>query len=95
MKEVYPGTWRGNIDFTAQPAWHHTNEPAFQLWENDGSGSGFQTRNVVHKKVCTTAERLSYYPMLGQQIFDTDLGKMVICTDPAKRKWVDMNGQAV
>jgi hypothetical protein len=30
--------------------------------------------------------------MLGQQIFDTDLNKMLICTDPATKKWVDFNG---
>ncbi len=95
MREVYPGTWRGNIDFTAQPAWCHTNEINFQLWENDGSGKGFKTRNNCHKLICSTNERLSYYPTFGQQIFDTDLNKMVICTDPANKKWVDFNGNEI
>ena len=49
----------------------------------------------MHKAVCTTAERESYYPTLGQQIFDTDLNKMLICIDPENRKWVDMNGNAI
>ncbi len=56
------------------------------------SGKGFKTRNSCHKLVCDTKERLSYYPMLGQQIFDTDLNKMLICIDPATKKWVDFNG---
>ncbi len=95
MREVHPGTWRGNIDFTAQPAWHHLNEEHFQLWENDGSGTGFKCRNVTHKTVCTTAERMGYYPTFGQQIFDTDLRKLLICTDPANKTWVDANGNIV
>lgn len=95
MREVYPGTWRGNIEFSAQPAWNHLNEPAFDLWEDDGSGSGFRTRNSLHKLVCGTEERLSYYPTLGQQIFDTDLGKLVVCIDPKTKKWVDALGAEV
>ena len=93
MKEVYPGTWSGNIDFTLQPAWCHLNATNFQLWENDGSGSGIRTRNICHKNVCSTKERLSYYPTLGQQIFDTDLNKMLVCIDVKNKKWVDYNGQ--
>ena len=95
MREVYPGTWCGNIDFTAQPAWSALNSIDFQLWENDGSGVGIKTRNNCHKAICTTAERLSYYPMYGQQIFDTDLNKMVICIDPEHKKWVDFSGERV
>jgi hypothetical protein len=95
MREVTPGTFKGQIEFTAQPAWCHTNEKNFQLWENDGSGKGFKTRNSCHKLVCDTKERLSYYPMLGQQIFDTDLNKMLICIDPATKKWVDFNGNEI
>lgn len=95
MREVYPGTWRGNIEFTAQPAWCHLNEPAFRLWENDGSGVGFRVRNSCHKTVCGTEERLSYYPMLGQQIYDTDLSKLLTCIDPESRTWVDAMGNQV
>ena len=95
MREVHPGTWKGNIDFTLQPAWCHTNTTDAQLWENDGSGVGIKTRNNCHKTICDTKERLSYYPTYGQQIFDTDLNKMVICVDPANKKWVDLNGNLV
>ena len=95
MREVYPGTWKGNIGFTAQPAWCHLNEKNFQIWENDGSGKGFITRNNCHKLICGTEERESYYPTYGQQIFDTDLNKMLICIDPAAKKWVDFNGNEV
>lgn len=95
MQEIYPGSWKGNIDFTIQPDWCHTNSSDCQLWENDGSGSGIKTRNNCHKTICDTKERLSYYPTLGQQIFDTDLNKAVICIDPASKKWVDLNGTVV
>ncbi len=95
MKEVIPGTWRGNIDFTAQPDWCHLNEENFQLWENDGSGIGFKTRNVCHKLVSDTKERMNYYPFIGQQIFDTDLNKLLTCIDPHNRIWVDANGNKV
>lgn len=95
MKETKPGTWRGRIETTVQPAWNHTNDPAMQLWENDGSGVGIITRNSTHKSICSTAERLSYYPTYGQQIFDTDINKMVICTNPENKTWVDFNGNTV
>lgn len=95
MREVYPGTWRGNIDFTIQPEWNCLNAEDCRIWESDGSGRGIKTRNNCHKTVCTTAERLGYYPTFGQQIFDTDLMKQVICIDPESGKWVDANGNIV
>ena len=95
MREVIPGSWCGNIEFTAQPAWGALNDEAFQLWENDGSGAGIKTRNNCHKTVCGTEERLRYYPTLGQQIFDTDLNKMVVCIDPHNKTWVDLSGNKV
>ena len=63
--------------------------------ENDGSGTGFKTRNNCHKLICSAKERNGYYPTYGQQIFDTDLNKMLICTDPENKKWVDYNGNEV
>ena len=95
MREVIPGTWKGNISFTSQPAHCHTNAVDAQVWENDGSGIGILTRNNCHKTVCTTAERRSYYPAHGQQLFDTDKNKMLVCIDVAKRLWVDFNGNPV
>lgn len=95
MREVYPGTWRGNIDFTIQPEWNQINAVDCQLWENDGSGTGIKTRNNAHKTVCGSEERMTYYPTYGQQIFDTDLNKMVICVNPQKKLWVDFNGNKV
>ena len=91
MRELHPGAFCGRIEYTLQPAWNHTNETDFKLFEN-GSGIGFRAINMTHKTVCTTAERLSYYPSLGQQIFDTDLNKLVICIDADTKKWVDANG---
>lgn len=95
MKETYPGTWCGTIDFTLQPAWCSLNSTDAKIWESDGSGSGIKTRNCCHKTICNTEERLSYYPTLGQQIFDTDLNKLVICIEPDNKKWVDFMGNPV
>jgi len=95
MRETVPGTWRGNIGFTLQPAWNHINAPDLGIWEDDGSGSGFVTRNNTHKIICSSQERRSYCPTLGQQIFDADLNKLLVCINPAKRLWVDANGNPV
>ena len=95
MREVVPGTWKGNIDFTLQPAHCHTNATDAQIWEADGSGIGIKTRNNCHKTVCSTEERLGYYPTHGQQVFDTDKNKMLICIDAPKKLWVDFNGNKV
>ena len=43
----------------------------------------------------TSAERRSYYPQYMQQVYDTDLNKLLICTDPAKRVWRDAMGSVV
>lgn len=95
MKEEIPGLWCGKIEYTAQPAWCSINEVNFKLWEDDGSGCRIKTINSCHKTVCSTEERNSYYPSLGQQIFDTNLNKMVICIDPSKKLWVDLMGKEV
>ncbi len=95
MREVHPGTWCGKMEVTVQPDWNALNSVDFQLWENNGSGNGIRTINSAHKTVCSTEERLSYYPTYGQQVFDTDLNKMVICINPATKKWVDFNGQII
>ena len=95
MREVKPGTWRGNIGFTRQPKWSDINSVDEPIWAEDGSGVGFVTRNNAHKPACGTAERLSYYPQYMQQVYDTDLNKLLICTDPAKRIWRDTMGNVV
>ena len=68
--------------------------------EAPGGIPEFETRNLAHKLAGTSEERRKYYPQFGQQYFDTDVGKLLICTDPAKRKWVDAwatrrSGQAI
>ena len=95
MREVRPGTWRGNIAFTRQPKWNAINSVDEPIWAEDGSGKGFVTRNNAHKPACGTAERRSYYPQYMQQVYDTDLNKLLICTDPAKREWRDAMGSVV
>ena len=92
MREVHPGSYCGRIDFTWQPDWNAINSVDCQIWETDGSGKGFRTTNLTHKTVCTSVERLSYGPTLGQQVFDTDLNKLLTCIDIKAKKWVDANG---
>ncbi len=70
------------------------NAVDFPVWENDGSGVGFETVNLAHRRVGPSEERRRYAPHLGQTYFDTDLGKLLVCTDPAKRLWVDAMGRA-
>ena len=36
MREMYPGTWRGSIDFTLQPDWCCTNSVDCPIRENGG-----------------------------------------------------------
>ena len=50
MREVVPGMWKGNIDFTLQPAHCHTNATDAQIWEADGSG-------MVSKRETTVTRR--------------------------------------
>jgi len=95
MKEEIPGSWCGTIQFTAQTAWCDINKEDFKIWESDGSGCKIRTVNSCHKTICTTKERLSYYPPLGQEIFDTDLNKKVICINPDEKTWVDCMGNRV
>jgi len=95
MRETHPGTWKGNLDFTFQSAWCHRNDTDCAIWEPDGSGTGIRTRNNCHRAICTTEERRQYYPTYGQQVFDTDLNKLLICLSPETKKWVDCNGQEV
>lgn len=94
MREVYPGSFCGRIEYSLQPDWHHTNETSVKLFE-DGCGGGFRVLNMTHKPVCTSSERRGYYPALGEQIFDTDLNRMLICTDADTGKWVDFCGTEV
>lgn len=95
MREVKPGTWRGNISFTRQPKWNAINSVDEPIWAEDGSGRAFVTRNNAHALACTTAERLKYYPQYMQQVFDTDLNKLLICVDPPKRIWCDAMGNVI
>lgn len=95
MRETRPGTWRGQIGFVTQPKWEAVNAVDLPLWAEDGSGRGFRTINNAHKPACTTVERKRYYPQYMQQVFDTDLNKLLICTDPAKRTWIDAMGSPV
>ncbi|MEE0429332.1 MAG: hypothetical protein UDN37_02725 [Bacteroidales bacterium] len=43
----------------------------------------------------TSEERRSYAPNIGQTVFDTTLGMIVVCVDPDRRLWVDAFGKEI
>ena len=57
------------------------------LWAN-GNGQTFVSRNAAQRNIGTTTERMTYSPNYGQTYFDTDLGKLMTCTDPQNKTWV-------
>ena len=99
--EKVPGTFCGRIEYTrtkgddnASPRvpWNSAVDSPF--WER-GHGHGFFTRNMFHKLACTTSERNSYAPDYMEHIWDTTLGKEVICVDETNRVWKDAAGNIV
>lgn len=98
--EKVPGQWYGHVDYVIQnfPDSHsHGTEMhavAIPFWA-DGSGVNMESRNMVHKSITTSAIRMTYAPNYAQQIFDTTANKLLICTDPANKTWVDANGNVV
>ena len=87
--EERPGDYCGHIDFVANYGYFTENDPAFAVWEK-GSGINFTTVNNTHKSVCSTEERLRYAANVGQEVFDTDLGKKLIYVNGV---WVDALGR--
>lgn len=97
--ETTPGQWFGEIDYSimnfqdGSSQWLK-NDPEKAFWA-EGSGQNVRSRNNAQKQMATTRERLSYAPNFMQQLWDTDLGKLAICIDPAKRIWVDALGNKI
>ena len=95
--EKVAGTWYGHVDYVIQffPDSHsHGNEPHVvdkPFWAN-GSGINMESQNYAQKRLVTTTERLTYAPNYFQQVFDTTANKLLICTDPANKVWVDADG---
>ena len=98
--EKVAGTWYGHVDYVIQffPDSHsHGNEPHVvdkPFWAN-GSGINMESQNYAQKRLVTTTERLTYAPNYFQQVFDTTANKLLICTDPANKVWVDADGVQV
>lgn len=90
--ERVPGTFFGEITYTTQRQGANVGDIPF--WEN-GHGERFITRNAAHKLACGTTERNGYAPTYLQRIWDTDLGKEVICVDTANKTWKDAMGNTV
>ena len=87
-REEHPGDYYGSIDYVINHGYATENDPTIALWER-GSGIHFRSVNHIQKTICTTAERLSYAPNPGQEVFDSDLNKKLIYTGCG---WVDMLG---
>jgi len=85
-REERPGDYIGRIDYVMNGGFHTKNDPTAPFWA-EGSGIGFTSVNNAHKTVCTTAERLSYAPNIGQEVYDTDLEKKFLYTGS---RWVEL-----
>lgn len=59
------------------------------------SGIAVESHNNTHKSVVTSEERRFYAPNIGQTVFDTTLGMIVVCVDPDRRLWVDAFGKEI
>lgn len=90
--EIKPGTFHGDISYTIQQA--GSNITNMKFWK-DGHGQRFITRNSAHRRACSTTVRNGYAPNYLQRIWDTDLGKEVICVDTANKTWKDTMGNTV
>ena len=87
--EEEEGETLGEITYTSDSA-----SITQEFWEN-GHGHNVKTVNMAHSYICDSATRLSYNPTFGEEIFDTTLGKKVICINEANKTWVDMNGNTI
>lgn len=88
--EETPGTWRGRIEYTIQSSYSGGgNDVSVPFWEDDGSGVGIDSRNQAQLRACATGVRNGYAPNFYQQLYDTTLNKLMICTDPANKTWVE------
>ncbi len=70
------------------------NSPTLPFWA-PGGGIAVKSHNNTHKSVVTSEERRSYAPNIGQTVFDTTLGMIVVCVDPDRRLWVDAFGKEI
>lgn len=94
-RELVPGTFHGDISYTIQ--YRYGGSPlstTMKFWE-DGHGQRFQSRNSTQLLACDTTTRNSYAPNYLQRIWDTTLGKEVICVDTANKTWKDAMGNIV
>lgn len=91
--EQTQGKFRGRVDYTIMDAsWR--NVVGKRFWE-PGHGHGFISRNMAHLPACDTTTRNSYAPAYLERIFDTTLGKEVICTNEETKEWRDAMGNIV
>lgn len=91
-KESTPGTFCGDISYTVQAGGSVATNIKF--WEH-GHGQRFNTINAAQLRACTTSVRNGYAPNYLQHIWDTTLGKEVICVDTANNVWRDTMGNIV
>lgn len=61
-------------------------------WWGNGSGHNFTTVNLNQSRQTTEAIRKTYAPNMGQEVFDTTLNKLAICTEPWTKEWRDAMG---
>ena len=90
--ESSPGRFYGEITYTIMTS--SSNSTTEKFWK-DGHGQRFRSRNSAQLLACSTSVRNSYAPNYLQRIWDTTLGKEVICVDTANKTWKDTMGNTV
>lgn len=96
-KELYPGTWRGEITYTMVSASgsQNPNDVTTPFWAADGSGIGIVTRNTAQLIRAAKSVIATYAPNYNQMIYCTDLDKPLICTNPSTKEWRDFAGNII
>ena len=87
--EEDPGQFSGFISYAISGG-----DVTTPFWAN-GSGRNFTTVNLNQVKQTTSAIRRTYAPNIGQQIYDTDVNKLLVCTNPDSKEWRDAMGNIV
>ena len=81
--------FRGRIEYTIMANNYVNTE--YPFWE-EGDGHNFHSKNMIHPPAAGTATIRGWIPDYMEQVYDTTLGMLLICTDTATKTWRDCTG---
>lgn len=90
----YKGKFRGSISYTVANTQGTANVVNMGFWEY-GHGHGIRTTDAAQAQAGGTDLRATFRPNYMQHYYDTDLTKLVICTDEQNKVWRDAAGNVV